>query len=85
MTQVSIEHSTPITIAKPAARVVVRYRNHTIADTENALAVEEPNYSPVFYLPKRDVDLSALVPSTTITFCPRKGHDLATLVYRGFV
>ena len=74
MTQVSNEHSTLIAIAKPAARVVVRYRSRTIADTDNALAVEEPNYSPVFYLPKRDVDLSVLVPSTTITFCPRKGH-----------
>ncbi|MCZ6855984.1 MAG: DUF427 domain-containing protein [Gammaproteobacteria bacterium] len=74
MTQPTNEPSTPIAIAKPAARVVVRFRNTAIADTENALAVEEPGHRPVFYIPKRDVDLSALVQSTTVTFCPRKGH-----------
>ena len=74
MTQAPIEPSALIATAKPAARVVVRFQSRTIADTENALAVEEPNYPPVFYLPKRDIDLSALVESATVTFCPRKGH-----------
>ena len=74
MTQATTEPSALIAIAKPAARVVVRFRNRTIADTENALVVEEPDHRPVFYLPKRDVDLSALVESATVTFCPRKGH-----------
>ena len=74
MTQAPIEPGALIAIAKPAARVVVRFRSRMIADTENALAIEEPGYPPVFYLPKRDIDLSALVESATITFCPRKGH-----------
>lgn len=62
-----------IAISKPAARVVVRFRSQTIADSENALVLEEPGYPPVYYVPRRDVDLSALERSTTVTFCPRKG------------
>jgi uncharacterized protein (DUF427 family) len=63
-----------IAISKPAARVVVGYQGRTIADTENALFLEERGYPPVFYVPIRDVDLSYLEPSTTVTFCPRKGR-----------
>lgn len=66
--------NTLIAIAKPAARVVVRFRGHTIADTQNALTVEETGHEPVFYIPRRDIDLSWLVQSTTATFCPRKGR-----------
>ena len=65
-----------IAISKPAARVVVRFRSRTIADTENALVLEEPGYPPVFYLPRRDVDLSALQRSAMVTFCPRKGDAM---------
>ena len=63
-----------IAISKPAARLVVGFKSHTIADTENALVLEEPGYPPVFYVPIRDVDLSYLEPSTTVTICPRKGR-----------
>jgi uncharacterized protein (DUF427 family) len=63
-----------IAISKPAARVVVGFRNHTIASTENALVLEEQGYPPIIYIPVRDVDLSCLESSTTITFCPRKGR-----------
>ena len=50
-----------IGITKPVARVVVRFRNVTVVDKENALVVIEPGQQPVFYLPKRDVDLSVFV------------------------
>ena len=65
---------TLIAIAKPSARVVVRFRGHTIADTQNALTIEEAGHEPVFYIPRRDIDLSWLVQSKTVTFCSRKGR-----------
>ena len=74
MTQPTFETSALVAIAKPAARIVVRFQNHTITDTKNALVVQERDHEPVFYLPKRDVDLYVFVESATLTFCPRKGH-----------
>lgn len=68
------EASSLIAVSKPAARVVIVFRKRTIADTENALVLDEPGYPPVFYVPARDIDLSYLEPSTTVTFCPRKGR-----------
>ena len=74
MNQFESDRSPLVAISKPAARVVVRFRSRTIADTENPLVVQEPDHPPVFYVPKRDVDLSTFVSSMTVTFCPRKGH-----------
>lgn len=62
-----------LAISKPAARVIVWFRSQMIADTENALLLEEPGFPPVFYVPRRDVELSFLERSTTVTHCPRKG------------
>ena len=63
-----------ISIAKPAARIVVRFQNRAIAESENALAVQEPGHPLVYYLPRTDVDLTAFFQSETTTFCPRKGY-----------
>ena len=73
MNESNSDTSPLIAISKPVARVVVWFRSRTIANTENALVLEEPGYPPVFYVPRRDVDLSSLERSTTVTFCPRRG------------
>jgi uncharacterized protein (DUF427 family) len=63
----------PISIAANPRRVVVRLNGRTIADTTNALLLQEANYPPVNYIPRTDVDMSALSASTHSTGCPFKG------------
>lgn len=64
----------PITIEPASKRVVVVSGNRTIADTSKALTLREANYPAVQYIPRTDVDMSALVRSKTTTYCPYKGQ-----------
>jgi len=67
---------------KPAkARVRVKYNGETIADTTDALALEEPmgadtsTVAPViYYIPRKDVKTERLVRTPTTTHCPFKGE-----------
>jgi len=72
----------PITIEPASERVVVRAHGRVIAETASALRLCEADLPPVFYIPLRDVDRSALAPSKTSTYCPFKGkasyYDLVT-------
>jgi uncharacterized protein (DUF427 family) len=63
----------PITITPTAARVRVTVGGRTIADTTNALTLQEAAYPAVQYIPLADVDPAVLVPSDTQTYCPFKG------------
>jgi uncharacterized protein (DUF427 family) len=63
----------PITIAPTGGHVVVRAGEHVIAETDNALTLDEANYSPVQYLPLADVDAAVLRPTDHQTYCPYKG------------
>lgn len=63
----------PISITANPRRVVVRLNGRAIADTAKALVLQEANYPPVNYLPRADVDMSALSASTHSTGCPFKG------------
>ena len=63
----------PITIAPHTARVVVRPGGHTIADTRDALALQEAGYPAVLYVPRDDVDLAQLERTHHATYCPYKG------------
>lgn len=64
----------PITIAPNPSRVVVRIAGQVIADTRRALTLREANYPPVHYIPRRDVDMTALARTATQTYCPYKGE-----------
>jgi uncharacterized protein (DUF427 family) len=64
----------PITVELTAGRVVVRLSDRIIADTDRALTMREASYPPVYYIPLTNVDLSALLPSSTTTYCPYKGQ-----------
>ena len=60
---------------RPAAeRVRVYAGDRLIADSEQALLVEESRHDPVYYLPEQDVDTSQLQSSTKSSYCPFKGH-----------
>lgn len=64
----------PITIEPASKRVVVRSGDKVIADTVHALFLREAKYPAVQYIPRNDVDMSALVRSETTSYCPYKGQ-----------
>jgi uncharacterized protein (DUF427 family) len=63
----------PITITPTARRVVVTVGGRVVADSRNALTLQEASYPAVQYVPRADVDLSLLERTTHATYCPYKG------------
>jgi len=63
----------PITVTPNHNRVVVTVAGKVVADTHNALTLQESTYPPVHYVPLADVDASLLERSSTETYCPYKG------------
>ncbi|PBC39295.1 hypothetical protein CJ179_35165 [Rhodococcus sp. ACS1] len=63
----------PITIAKARRRVVATVGGRTIADSAHALTLEEKDYPVVHYIPRADVNLSALEGTDHETYCPYEG------------
>jgi uncharacterized protein (DUF427 family) len=63
----------PITITLNPARVMVSVAGRVIADSRNALTLQESTYPPVQYLPRKDVDMAALARTSHATHCPYKG------------
>jgi uncharacterized protein (DUF427 family) len=64
----------PITIAPTPGRVIVKLGDTIIADTVEALTLQEANYPPVQYIPRKDANLALLTPSTHQSYCPYKGE-----------
>ena len=62
-----------IDIRQSSRNLVVRYRDRDIADTKRPLALYESGFAPRWYVPRADVDESALTPVDHRTFCPYKG------------
>ncbi len=59
---------------KPAKeRVRVTFNGELIADTRDAIRMEEGNYPAVFYFPRKDVKMERLIRSSHRTHCPFKG------------
>ena len=65
--------SHPITVARNANRVRVVFAGEVIADTTRALTLNEAGYAPVHYIPRADVAMSRLKPTTHASHCPYKG------------
>jgi uncharacterized protein (DUF427 family) len=63
----------PITVERTGARVRVTSGGQTIADTHDALTLQESTYPAVLYIPLSDVDSTVLVDSDSATYCPYKG------------
>jgi|SRR4051812_34640732 uncharacterized protein (DUF427 family) len=64
----------PITVTPNHNRVVVTVGGKVIADTRNALTLQESTYPPVQYVPLDNVDQSALERTATESYCPYKGE-----------
>ena len=63
----------PISIEVNPSRIVVKIGGQTVADTSAALTLREASYPPVQYIPRRDVDMTALTRSEHTSYCPYKG------------
>ncbi len=60
---------------KPAGvRVQVKFNGEVIADTRDAIQLEEATYAAVYYIPRKDVKMERLARSSHQTYCPFKGQ-----------
>lgn len=64
----------PISITSGKARVVVTLGGRTVADSTSVLTLQEAAYPPVYYVPRKDVDMSLLERTEHSTYCPYKGE-----------
>jgi uncharacterized protein (DUF427 family) len=69
--QKNLEHR--VETRRAGVRVQVIFNGEVIADSEDAIKLEESGYAPVFYLPRRDVKMERLSRTTHRTHCPFKG------------
>jgi uncharacterized protein (DUF427 family) len=64
----------PITIEPNPGRVIVSIDGEQLADTREALTLNEGGYAPVQYIPLGDVNSELLTPSDHESYCPFKGE-----------
>jgi len=64
----------PITTERNPKPVMVTLGGTVIANTTEALTLREGAYPGVQYIPRKDVDMSALERSDTTSYCPYKGE-----------
>ena len=58
----------------PAGRTVrVTFKGELIAESRDALAMDEGSYPTVYYFPRQDVKMERLVRTSHKTHCPFKG------------
>jgi uncharacterized protein (DUF427 family) len=62
-----------IDIRQTSRHLVVRHGDQVIADTARPLALFESGFAPRWYVPRADVNESALTAAAGQTFCPYKG------------
>jgi uncharacterized protein (DUF427 family) len=66
------DHKIAITPAERRVKVV--WRGRVVADSASAHSLKEHVYPPVFYIPRKDVDMSLLRRTSSHTTCPYKGE-----------
>jgi uncharacterized protein (DUF427 family) len=62
-----------IDIRQSSRNLVVRHDGRVIANTRRALVLYESGFAPRWYVPRADIDETALTPVKLQTFCPYKG------------
>jgi len=62
-----------IDIRQTSRRLVAHSGDRVIADTSRPLALYESGFAPRWYVPRDDIDETALTPAAGQTFCPYKG------------
>jgi uncharacterized protein (DUF427 family) len=54
-------------------KILVTIAGRIVAESTQALRLEEKGYPPVYYLPRNDADMSLLIRTTHYSYCPYKG------------
>lgn len=62
-----------IAIRPAGGRVRVTFNGEIIAESRDALVLEEGKYQPVYYLPRKDVKMERLIRTSHTSHCPHKG------------
>jgi uncharacterized protein (DUF427 family) len=62
-----------IDIRQSSRSLRVRHRDRIIADTRRPVVLYESGFAPRWYVPRADIEQSALTPVAFQTFCPYKG------------
>lgn len=62
-----------IDIRQTSRHLVVKHRDRVIADSKRPLVLFESGFAPRWYVPREDIDASALTLAERQTFCPYKG------------
>ena len=63
----------PITLTPARTRWRAEYEGHVIADSGDALVLQESTYKPVVYFPRADVSMEYFARTDHATHCPYKG------------
>lgn len=63
----------PITVTPATTRWRAFFNGHVIADTNDALVLQEADYPPVVYFPREDVAMEYMSRTERSTHCPYKG------------
>ena len=77
-----------IDIRQTSRHLVVRDRDRVVADTKRPLVLYESGFAPRWYVPRADIDESALTFVEHQTFCPYKGlcsyYDIGDARFAGW-
>jgi uncharacterized protein (DUF427 family) len=63
----------PITVEPTGKHVTARVNGEIVAETNDALTLQEATLPAVHYIPLSDVEQDRLRPSDTTSYCPFKG------------
>lgn len=63
----------PLTVTPAGKAVRVMLAGEVVAESADALVMEESTYGPVYYLPRSDIRLELLEKTDHSTHCPFKG------------
>ena len=62
-----------IMIRPAGVRVRVTFNSEVVADSRDAMRLDEADYPPVYYVPRKDVKMERLIRTSHTTHCPHKG------------
>ena len=60
-------------IGPAGVRVRITFNGEVVADSRDAVRLDEGDYPPVYYLPRKDVKMERLIRTSHTTHCPHKG------------
>ena len=63
-----------IATAPAGVRVRIVFNGELVADSREAILLEEAGHAPVYYLPRKDVKMERVIRTSHTTYCPHKGH-----------